>query len=110
MAKAQKYKLIVFIPITYLAKVRAAICAAGAGRIGGYDNCTFISYGTGTFRPLAGAKPHFGKVGKINKVKEARLETIVLAKNLPAVLQTLKQTHPYEEIAYDIALIKQLRI
>jgi len=98
----KRYKLVVFVPVSHLEKVRKAVCGVGAGKLGHYDNCTFISYGIGTFRPLVGAKPHIGKVGKLARVKEARLETLVLAKDLPSVLKALKQTHPYEEIAYDV--------
>ena len=43
-------KLIVFCPSTHAAKVRSAICNAGAGEIGDYDHCTFNSIGEGTFR------------------------------------------------------------
>jgi len=96
-------KLVVFVPVKELARVRAAICAAGAGKIGGkYDNCTFYSVGTGTFRPLKGAKPHIGKIGKLARVKEARLETIVTSKGLKKVIAALKKAHPYEEPAYDV--------
>ncbi|MDD4178672.1 MAG: hypothetical protein PHH14_01300 [Candidatus Margulisbacteria bacterium] len=96
-------KLIVFIPLSYLEKVRAAICAAGAGKIGGkYDSCTFYSVGTGTFRPLKGAKPHIGKIGKLARVKEVRLETIVAGKDLKKVMAALKKAHPYEEPAFDV--------
>lgn len=97
-----RYKLVVFVPKTHLEKVRAAICNAGAGKIGNYDNCTFITSGTGTFRPLEGAKPYKGKRGKIEKAKEARLETIVPAPIIKKVTAAMKKAHPYEEVAYDI--------
>ena len=102
MPKAKKIKLVVFVPTSHLEKVRQAICGAGAGRLGNYDNCTFISQGIGTFRPLPGAKPHLGQVGILTRVKEARVETIVFKKDLRAVVKALKQAHPYEEIAYDV--------
>lgn len=98
----QKYKLVVFVPRTHLEKVRAAICGAGAGRIGNYDNCAFISAGIGTFRALKGANPALGKIGKIKRVGEARVETIVLKKHLKNVIAAMKKAHSYEEIAYDV--------
>lgn len=98
----QKYKLVVFVPQTHLEKVRLAICDAGAGKIGNYDNCTFMSSGIGTFRPLEGANPKIGEVGKLERVGEARLETIVLEKDLKNVIDAMKKNHPYEEVAYDL--------
>jgi len=96
------YKLVVFIPESHLEKVRGAICQAGAGKLGNYDYCTFTSKGTGTFRPLKGAKPYIGKIGKLKKVQEIRLETIVQKKDLRKVIAAMKKAHPYEEPAYDI--------
>ena len=100
---AKLLKLVVFVPVKHLEPVRAAICAAGAGQIGPrYDNCTFYTAGTGTFRPLKEAKPFIGKPGKVARVKEARLETIVTAAKLKKVIAALKKAHPYEEPAYDL--------
>jgi hypothetical protein len=100
---AKRYKLVVFVPVKQLETLRTAICAAGAGRIGHkYDNCTFYTVGTGTFRPLKGAKPFIGQPGKVARVKEARLETIVPQARLKKVISALKKAHPYEEPAYDL--------
>ncbi|OGB90788.1 hypothetical protein A2625_07080 [candidate division WOR-1 bacterium RIFCSPHIGHO2_01_FULL_53_15] len=96
-------KFIVFVPLAHLEKVRTAICKAGAGRIGkNYDCCTFSTNGTGTFRPLKGAKPFIGKIGRLERVKEARLEAIVAAKDQNKVVAAMRKAHPYEEAAYDI--------
>jgi hypothetical protein len=101
------YKLVVFVPEKALGKVRMAICSAGAGKIGRkYDTCTFYTRGTGTFRPLKGAHPTIGKIGKPEKVKECRLEIIVPEKILKKVIAALKQAHPYEEPAYDVYPLK----
>ncbi|MFH1386546.1 MAG: hypothetical protein ABIH50_02660 [bacterium] len=97
------YKLVAFVPLPQTEKVRQAICGAGAGKIGAkYDNCTFISEGIGAFRPLKGAKPYRGKVGKLERVKEARIETIVAVKDAKKVVAALKKAHPYEEPAFDL--------
>lgn len=102
MPKQKKYKLVVYVPHPYLERVRIAICNAGAGKIGKYDNCTFMSSGIGTFRPLKGAKPFHGKVGRVERVGEARLETIVPSAKLKKVISAMKKIHPYEEVAYDV--------
>lgn len=96
------YKLITFVPEEAEAKVREAICEAGAGWIGNYSHCTFRIQGTGTFLPLAGTNPYIGEEGKLEEVKEYRLETIVPQERLPGVLKALLKAHPYEEVAYDI--------
>jgi hypothetical protein len=96
-------KLVVFVPRSHLEKVRQAVCSAGAGKIGTkYDCCSFITEGTGTFRPLKGAKPFIGQAGKLAKVKEARLETIVAKKELKKVIAAMRTAHPYEEPAFDL--------
>ncbi|MBI5701556.1 hypothetical protein HZC34_06950 [Candidatus Saganbacteria bacterium] len=103
MKKDTLYKLVVFVPPTHVEQVRVAVCFAGAGKIGkNYDNCAFMSPGIGTFRPLKGAKPFIGKVGQIERVGEARLETIVPKKDLKKAIAAMKKAHPYEEPAFDV--------
>ncbi len=75
---------------------------AGAGKIGDYDNCAFIASGIGVFRPLEGAKPAQGEVGKLERVGEARIEVTVAGDLLEKVISAVKQVHPYEEPVIDI--------
>ncbi len=96
------YKLVVFVPVESAAKVSNAVFAAGAGVIGNYSNCGFAAEGTGTFLPLAGARPAIGKKGRFEKVPEVRFETIVPAEKLANVTAAMKKVHPYEVPAFDI--------
>lgn len=96
------YKLVVFVPIESAAKVSNAVFAAGAGAIGNYSNCGFTTEGTGTFLPLAGARPAIGKKLKLEKVNEIRLETIVPVEKLDDCIAAIKKAHPYEEPAFDV--------
>ncbi|HZJ76870.1 MAG TPA: Nif3-like dinuclear metal center hexameric protein [Oscillospiraceae bacterium] len=96
------YKLVVFVPLGYEEKVAEAISIAGAGHIGNYSHCTFGTGGIGTFKPLEGTKPFIGKQGQLEKVKEIRLETIVPEKKLKKIVKALIESHPYEEVAYDV--------
>ncbi|MCK9267089.1 MAG: Nif3-like dinuclear metal center hexameric protein [Alkaliphilus sp.] len=96
------YKLVVFIPSGYEEKVAEAINAAGAGHIGGYSHCTFRTEGMGTFKPLKGTKPFIGKQGELERVEEIRLETIIPKEKLKEAIKALTESHPYEEVAYDI--------
>jgi hypothetical protein len=103
------YKLIIFVPKTHLEKVRQAVFEAGAGRIGNYDRCSFVSEGYGTFRPLKGSKPFIGKQGKLKKVKECRLEIAVMDNALRKTVLAMKAAHPYEEPAYDCLKLAPVR-
>ena len=96
------HKVVVFVPADHVNVVRLAMCAAGAGGIGLYTDCTFAAAGEGTFRGLAGAKPAIGKVGRLERVAEVRLETVCNQRDLAAVLAAMIEAHPYEEPAYDI--------
>jgi dinuclear metal center YbgI/SA1388 family protein len=96
------YKFVVFVPIDAMAEVANAVFEAGAGWIGNYRNCGFHTDGTGTFLPLEGAQPTIGQKGKLEKVNEARFETIVPADKVQAVVDAMKQAHPYEVPAFDV--------
>jgi len=104
--QAELWKLVTFVPETNLAAVRAAVCEAGAGGIGKYSHCTFSAPGTGTFKPLAGAKPFAGKKFEVNEEAERRFETIFPKHRLGDVVAALRAAHPYEEIAYDLLKIE----
>jgi dinuclear metal center YbgI/SA1388 family protein len=100
------YKLAVFIPRGHEDEVRQAICKAGAGWVGNYDECTFQVGGTGTFRPLPGTHPFIGQIGALERAEESRLETVVPATRLRAVIGAMLAAHPYEEVAYDLLPLK----
>lgn len=95
-------KIAVFVPTTHLDALRDAITEAGAGHIGNYRDCTFVSEGTGSFLPLEGADPFVGRVGEREYVAESRLESVYPAYLESRVLAAMRSVHPYEEIAYDI--------
>lgn len=95
-------KLVVFVPPDALDPVRDALFAAGAGRIGNYERCSWYAEGTGTFRPLPGADPAVGEVGEEERVPELRLETVFPEERQEAVVTALRAAHPYEEPAFDV--------
>lgn len=99
------FKLVVFVPETHANVLQNAIHKAGAGHIGQYSHCMFMTEGTGTFLPLEGSQPFIGQQGKVEQVKEIRMETIVPAKFRRRVVNALLKTHPYEEVAYDLYLL-----
>ncbi len=96
------YKLVVFVPAGYEDRVRQALGDAGLGVIGRYSHCSFASPGQGAYRPLPGAQPFRGEPGQLSQVAESRLEILAPESLLPAAQACLKETHPYEEVAYDL--------
>lgn len=100
--KEQNYKIVVFIPIGSERYVLDAMADAGGGKIGDYSHCAFSTQGIGTFLPLEGANPSIGKIGRVENVKETRLEISVPSGKLQNVLSAMISAHPYEEVAYDV--------
>lgn len=95
-------KLVTFCPTEQAEKVRSALFAAGAGNIGNYNECSYGLAGEGTFKAGDGTNPFVGKTGERHTEKELRLEVIVPAYLMNKVIMALLETHPYEEVAYDI--------
>ena len=95
-------KLVVFVPVKQLEEVKNAIFNAGAGHIGKYDQCSFSAEGVGSFRALEGTKPFVGEINKQHQEEEIRLETILPSYMQFEVVQAMKKSHPYEEVAYDV--------
>ena len=96
------YKLTVFIPDSALEPVKSALFAAGAGKIGNYEQCCWQVQGSGQFMPLAGSQPHIGTQDTLETVEEWRVEMVVADAHIKPVIEALKQTHPYETPAYDV--------
>ncbi|HMM20227.1 MAG TPA: Nif3-like dinuclear metal center hexameric protein [Selenomonadales bacterium] len=99
-------KLAVFVPVEAAERVREAIGQAGAGHIGNYSQCAFLAEGTGTFLPLGGANPYVGEQGKLARVPEVRLETILPESISDRIVKAMLEAHPYEEVAYDLYSLK----
>lgn len=95
-------KVVIYVPEKYADKIRDVLAKTGCGHIGNYDYCSFSVNGFGRFRPLKKANPFVGKIGKIEKAKEERIETICPSKKIKGVLRAIKKVHPYEEPAIDV--------
>ena len=100
--KGQLRKLVFFVPVDHAATVRQAIFEEGAGHIGEYDMCSFSAPGEGTFRGSDDSDPFVGEKGKMHTEPELRVETIFPADREKKILAALLDSHPYEEVAYDI--------
>ena len=95
-------KLVFFCPVIHVDRVRKAIFEAGAGKIGNYDSCSFNTEGEGSFKAMENANPFVGEPGKLHFEKEIRIETIYPFYLESKIIEALLQSHPYEEVAYDI--------
>lgn len=95
-------KLVVFVPDVDLAKVSDAMFAAGAGKIGQYEQCSFRVPGTGSFFGNDSTNPTVGVKGRRENVSEWRLEVVVPEKCVDAVIAAMRQSHSYEEPAFDV--------
>ena len=90
------YRLDVYVPDSHVEAVKTAIFEAGAGSFGNYDSCCWQTEGTGQFRPLESSHPFYGELGRVEHVKEWKLEFVVEESVLGAVLEAMKESHPYE--------------
>jgi dinuclear metal center YbgI/SA1388 family protein len=99
-------KVAVYVPPANADAVAAAMFEAGAGHIGKYSHCSFRAPGMGTFLGGPDANPAVGVRGRLERVDEVRLETIVPRKGLAAVVSALRAAHPYEEPAFDLYSLK----
>jgi hypothetical protein len=101
--KFETYKVETFIPEEYVTKLRESLNEVGALTIGGnYDNCMSVSKVTGYFRPLKGANPFKGEIGKVSMVEECKVEFCCKSKIVDKAVTTIKEVHPYEEPVINI--------
>jgi dinuclear metal center YbgI/SA1388 family protein len=108
LAVAGLDKWVIFVPPANAEAVRAAVFAAGAGRIGDYSQCSWSVTGTGQFLPEDGAAPAIGSVGAVEQVVEDRVEVVAPARVRREVLSAMRAAHPYEEPAFDIVALAPL--
>ena len=96
-------KLYTYVPLPQVEAVKTALFNAGAGAIGRYNECSFSVTGTGTFKPMEGTNPFIGSSGgKREEVAEAKIEFIFPVARQAQLIRALLQSHPYEEVAYEI--------
>lgn len=98
-------KLSTYVPPSAAEAVRVALFEAGAGNIGNYSHCSFNAPGEGTYFGDESSQPAIGKKEVFQKVSEL-LITVIFDSHLQGrVLRALQESHPYEEIAFDIITV-----
>lgn len=101
-------KLVTFIPVENTDTLLAALHRVGAGQIGAYSNCSFSVTGVGRFTPSINANPYIGSPQKAEEVLENRVEVVFPSYVEQSLIQALKATHPYEEVAYYVSEISNV--
>ncbi|MDQ2720946.1 MAG: Nif3-like dinuclear metal center hexameric protein [Bacteroidota bacterium] len=102
-------KLVTFSPKENAEKVQNGLFKAGAGAVGKYSECSFNLDGRGTFKANEGARPFIGKIGERHTEEETRIEVFFPEYFQNEIIRSLKEVHPYEEVAYDIYSIDNNR-
>ena len=91
-------QLITYVPKENSATLLEALYQSGAGALGNYDQCSFITEGTGSFRGNENSKPHLGKKLIREEVREVQL-SLVFQKHLEGkIIQTLLKTIPMRRL------------
>jgi len=101
-------KLTTYVPHEHADEVRLALFKEGAGNIGNYDNCSFNTEGFGTYRGNENSKPIIGKKGRLHTENETFISVIFEKHKEKNILASLFNSHPYEEVAYDIVSLENL--
>jgi len=96
------YKICVYVPELSVEKVKQALFDAGAGQMGDYDYCCWQSTGIGQFRPLQNSNPSIGTLNTVEHVSEVKIELLCADERVKQAVAAIRQSHPYEEPAYDI--------
>jgi hypothetical protein len=99
------HKLCFYVPQTHMEDVKKAIFAAGAGRVGDYDSCSWQVLGQGQFRPLVGSAPFLGQEGAVETVVEYRVEMVCADECIRAAVAAMLDAHPYETPAWDVVAV-----
>ncbi len=101
------YKFFVFSPRdnNVIQAIIDAATQAGAGKVGNYSHCAFITEGMGTWLPLPGANPTVGKLGELATEDEVKIEMECAKDKMQDVVDAIKKVHPYDKIAIDAIAI-----
>ena len=90
-------RLVTYVPADSVDAVLAAMHAAGAGRIGEYESCSFTESGEGRFTPLPGETRRIGTIGSPARTDEVRIEVVAPRGRARAIAVAARGAHPYQE-------------
>ena len=102
------YKICFYVPATHAEEVKNSLFASGAGKIANYSCCSWQVLGEGQFMPLLGSHAFIGQQDKLEKISEYKIEMVCEAQYIQAAIAALKESHPYEEPAYQVWKIEPI--
>lgn len=98
-------KLTTYVPQKDADALRSALFNVGAGNIGNYENCSFNTKGTGTFKGNEASNPKVGARGEYRQEQEIQI-SVTFQKHLERqILNALFENHPYEEVAFEVTTL-----
>ena len=95
-------KLEIFVPQEHALKIRDELAKIGVGVIGNYDHCVAIYPVQGYYRPLPGANPFDGEIGRISEAVEYKVEINCKRGLVNDAINVIKNVHPYEELLINV--------
>lgn len=103
------YKFFIFAPKDekIIQSIIETAAKAGAGVVGNYTHCSFVTEGYGTWFPLPGSKPYLGKVGKLCREEEVKIEMECPKEKMRGIFEAVKKIHPYDKFTIDAVEIKR---
>ncbi|ESK84474.1 structural toxin protein [Moniliophthora roreri MCA 2997] len=116
LMSVQRFKMVFFTPSVNTRSILDHLFAKypqELGKIGNYEQCAFITRGTGQFKPTSDADPTIGTVaGSLEFVEEDRVELVINDKGkkdeVRKAIEELRKVHPYEEVAVDIYKVEDI--
>jgi len=102
------YKLNFYVPEQEKESVKQALFEIGVGKYENYDLCAYETLGTGQFRPIEGANPSIGEIDMLERVHEYKVEMICSDELIKEAVKVLKESHPYEEVAYEVFRLEDI--
>ena len=98
-------KLTTYVPQKNADALRLALFKSGAGTIGNYEDCSFNTVGTGTFKGNDASNPKVGQRGEYRQEQETQI-SVTFQKHLEGkILNSLFESHPYEEVAFEVTTL-----
>jgi dinuclear metal center YbgI/SA1388 family protein len=95
-------KLYTYVPAENKDNLLNALFAVNAGNIANYSECSFSVDGVGTFKGNNNSNPVVGEKNIRSTAPESKIEIIFPNYLESKIISTLKENHPYEEVAYEV--------
>ncbi|MDQ0508474.1 Uncharacterized protein conserved in bacteria [Aedoeadaptatus ivorii] len=89
-------KVEILMPEAFVVELANDLNEAGILKEDCYDYTFSVSRVQGHWRPLEGADPYDGEVGKVQTKEEAKVEFRIREEDLEEVQRIIDRIHPYE--------------